>query len=131
MWRLVPFMIGSCECYRSQQVKADDTIRLWILYRLALRCRLQSLVVRICNGIMRVNREMIRNNTTQTDTDKNNILPDKVFVRMNKLIQADTLHLPFNIIPLHIYSSAPISAANTFQDLPQLCESADNTERYI
>jgi hypothetical protein len=30
-----------------------------------------------------------------------------------------------------IYSSAPVSADNTFQDLPRLCETADNTERYI
>jgi len=28
-------------------------------------------------------------------------------------------------------SSAPVSTGNTFQDLPQLCETADNTERYI
>jgi hypothetical protein len=38
---------------------------------------------------------------------------------MNKFIQADTMHLPFNIIPLYRHSSAPISAANTSQDLPQ------------
>jgi hypothetical protein len=29
------------------------------------------------------------------------------------------------------YSSAPLSAGNTFQDLPRLGETADNTERYI
>jgi hypothetical protein len=29
------------------------------------------------------------------------------------------------------YSSAPVSMGNTFQDLLRLCESADNTERYI
>jgi hypothetical protein len=29
------------------------------------------------------------------------------------------------------YSSAPISTGNTFQDLPRLRETADNTERYI
>jgi hypothetical protein len=29
------------------------------------------------------------------------------------------------------YSSAPISTGNTFQDLPWLSETADNTERYI
>ena len=28
------------------------------------------------------------------------------------------------------YSSAPVAARNTFQDLPQLCETADNTECY-
>jgi hypothetical protein len=27
--------------------------------------------------------------------------------------------------------SAPVSTGNTFQDLPQLRETADNTERYI
>jgi hypothetical protein len=27
--------------------------------------------------------------------------------------------------------SAPLSAGNKFQDLPHLCESADNAERYI
>jgi hypothetical protein len=30
-----------------------------------------------------------------------------------------------------IYSSAPVSTGDTFQDLPQLCVTADNTERYI
>jgi hypothetical protein len=29
------------------------------------------------------------------------------------------------------YSSAPVSTCNTFQDLPRLRETADNTERYI
>jgi hypothetical protein len=29
------------------------------------------------------------------------------------------------------YSSAPVSTGNTFQDLQRLCETADNTERYI
>jgi hypothetical protein len=29
------------------------------------------------------------------------------------------------------YSSAPVFTGNTFQDLPRLCETADNTERYI
>jgi hypothetical protein len=29
------------------------------------------------------------------------------------------------------YSSAPVSTGNTFQDLPQVCETADNTDRYI
>jgi hypothetical protein len=29
------------------------------------------------------------------------------------------------------YSSAPVSTGNMFQDLPQLRETADNTERYI
>jgi hypothetical protein len=29
------------------------------------------------------------------------------------------------------YSSAPVSAGNMFQDLLRLCETADNTERYI
>jgi hypothetical protein len=29
------------------------------------------------------------------------------------------------------YSSAPVSTDNTFQDLPRLRETADNTERYI
>jgi hypothetical protein len=28
------------------------------------------------------------------------------------------------------YSSAPVSTGNTFQDLPRLRETADNTERY-
>jgi hypothetical protein len=28
-------------------------------------------------------------------------------------------------------SSAPVSTGNTFQDLPRLRETADNTERYI
>jgi hypothetical protein len=30
-----------------------------------------------------------------------------------------------------IYISAPVSTGNTSQDLPQLCETVDNTERYI
>jgi hypothetical protein len=29
------------------------------------------------------------------------------------------------------YSSALVSTGNTFQDLSRLCETADNTERYI
>jgi hypothetical protein len=29
------------------------------------------------------------------------------------------------------YSSAPVSTGNTFQDLPLLLETADNTERYM
>jgi hypothetical protein len=29
------------------------------------------------------------------------------------------------------YNSAPVFLGNTFQDLPQLPETADNTERYI
>jgi hypothetical protein len=29
------------------------------------------------------------------------------------------------------YSSAPVPTGSTFQDLPQLCETADNTECYI
>jgi hypothetical protein len=28
------------------------------------------------------------------------------------------------------YSSAPVSAVNTFLNLPRVCETADNTERY-
>jgi hypothetical protein len=31
----------------------------------------------------------------------------------------------------HKYSSAPLSVGNTFQDLLQLRETADNAERYI
>jgi hypothetical protein len=30
-----------------------------------------------------------------------------------------------------VYSTAPVSTGNTFQDLPRLRETADNTERYI
>jgi hypothetical protein len=30
-----------------------------------------------------------------------------------------------------IYNSAPVFTVNTFQDLPRLRETADNTERYI
>jgi hypothetical protein len=30
-----------------------------------------------------------------------------------------------------MYSGAPVSTGNTFQDLPQLRETADNTESYI
>jgi hypothetical protein len=35
--------------------------------------------------------------------------------------------------PLHLqnYSSAPVSAGNTFRDLPRLRETADDTEHYI
>jgi hypothetical protein len=29
------------------------------------------------------------------------------------------------------HSSAPVFTGNTFQDLPRLCETADNIERYI
>jgi hypothetical protein len=31
----------------------------------------------------------------------------------------------------HISSSAPVSTGNTFQGLPRLRETTDNTERYI
>jgi hypothetical protein len=31
----------------------------------------------------------------------------------------------------NVYSSPPVSTGNTFQDLPQLRETTDNTERYI
>jgi hypothetical protein len=31
----------------------------------------------------------------------------------------------------YMYSSAPVSTGNTLQDLPRLCETADNTERDI
>ena len=34
-------------------------------------------------------------------------------------------------LPILHYSSAPVSTGNTFQDLPRLRETADNTERYI
>jgi hypothetical protein len=34
-------------------------------------------------------------------------------------------------VTVHKHSSAPVSAGNTFQDLPRLRETADNTERYI
>jgi hypothetical protein len=30
-----------------------------------------------------------------------------------------------------MYSSASVSTGNTFQELPRLYETADNTERYI
>jgi hypothetical protein len=30
-----------------------------------------------------------------------------------------------------LYSSVPVSAGNTFQDLPQLRETTDNTESHI
>jgi hypothetical protein len=33
--------------------------------------------------------------------------------------------------PIYIYRCAPVSTGNTFQDLPRLRETADNTERYI
>jgi hypothetical protein len=36
-----------------------------------------------------------------------------------------------NTITKNIYSSAPVSTGNTFQDLPRLREPADNTESYI
>jgi hypothetical protein len=32
---------------------------------------------------------------------------------------------------IYEYGSAPVSMGKTFQDLPQLCETVDNTERYI
>jgi hypothetical protein len=32
---------------------------------------------------------------------------------------------------VNIYSSAPVSTGNTFQDLPRLRETAVNNERYI
>jgi hypothetical protein len=32
---------------------------------------------------------------------------------------------------VEVYSSAPVSTGNTYQDLPRLCETTDNTERYI
>lgn len=68
MRRLVTFMISSCESYWGQQVKADDTIRLWILYRFAFRCRLQSFRVRICNGTIGLRMKMIWNRTMQMQT---------------------------------------------------------------
>jgi hypothetical protein len=36
-----------------------------------------------------------------------------------------------NLLLRDEYRCAPISAGNTFQDLPRLRETADNTERYI
>jgi hypothetical protein len=30
-----------------------------------------------------------------------------------------------------LYSSSPVSTGDTFQDLPRVRETADNTERYI
>jgi predicted metalloendopeptidase len=30
-----------------------------------------------------------------------------------------------------MYSSAPVSTGDTFQNLPRVCETADNTERYL
>jgi hypothetical protein len=36
-----------------------------------------------------------------------------------------------DIDAIDIYSSAPVSTSNTFQDLPRLRETTDNTERYI
>jgi hypothetical protein len=43
------------------------------------------------------------------------------------------VHIPYTqrTYVVHIYGSAPESTANTFQDLPRLCKTADNTERYI
>jgi hypothetical protein len=38
-------------------------------------------------------------------------------------------HFYFHLVLL--YSSAPISNGNTFQDLLRLCETVDNTERFI
>jgi hypothetical protein len=32
---------------------------------------------------------------------------------------------------VEMYSSAPVPTGNTFQDLPRLHETTDNTERYI
>jgi hypothetical protein len=34
-------------------------------------------------------------------------------------------------VTIHTYSSAPVSTGNTSQDLLRLCETADDTERYI
>jgi hypothetical protein len=36
-----------------------------------------------------------------------------------------------NRVLSYSYSRAPVSMCNTFQDLPRLCETAYNTERYI
>jgi hypothetical protein len=33
-------------------------------------------------------------------------------------------------IYIYIYRCAPVSTGNTFQDLPQLCETAENSQRY-
>jgi hypothetical protein len=41
------------------------------------------------------------------------------------------VNLVFGLFDFHLYSSAPISTGNTFQDLPWLHETADNTECYI
>jgi hypothetical protein len=35
------------------------------------------------------------------------------------------------VLSLSVYSSAPVSTGNTFQDLTRLRETADNTERYV
>jgi hypothetical protein len=43
----------------------------------------------------------------------------------------DVMRLLIQSILFFIQSSAPISADNTFQDLPLLRETVDNTERYI
>jgi hypothetical protein len=36
-----------------------------------------------------------------------------------------------NSSKISMYSGAPVSTSNAFQDLPRLHETADNTERYI
>jgi hypothetical protein len=40
------------------------------------------------------------------------------------------LKVPRGTARTGMYSSAPVSTGNTFQDLPWLRETADNTERY-
>jgi hypothetical protein len=43
-----------------------------------------------------------------------------------------SLHMPsWRVSVKQQYSSAPVFMDNTFQDLPRLRETADNTERYI
>jgi hypothetical protein len=40
-------------------------------------------------------------------------------------------YIIINVTGNRQYSSAPVSMGNTFQDLPRLRETTDNTERYI
>jgi hypothetical protein len=50
------------------------------------------------------------------------------WVYMNNSYQ---FFIPVCIVSIGIYSSAPVSTGNTFQDLPQLRETEDNIESYI
>jgi hypothetical protein len=50
---------------------------------------------------------------------------------VNNSLEPAVYILIYRISDSRIYVSAPVFTGNTFQDLPRLRETADNTKRYI